>query len=159
MKHIVALEAYFAALDCIFLPYEAKDEPECHGFAATGLAYNCHAFTRSDGEVYAIEYVCLAFEQPETEVQVIYGQKFSHSDLRIQHVPQSVAQQIEAQYGKQDCYPRSNRYPPEIRQEFGTVIDHAAQICRWRLHSEPKEREARADEDYVAHVQRHLREN
>src|SRR5436190_14548337 len=73
------------------------------------------------------------------------------SDARVEHVAQSVAQQVEPHDDEQDRDARRGRVPPRLRQEFAAFRDHAAPFRRRRRGAETEKAERGRDQDGAAH--------
>src|ERR1051326_397791 len=68
-------------------------------------------------------------------------------ELRVQSVPQPVAQQIETDDDQQDRDARRGRVPPGVRQILAAFGDHAAPLGCWRRRPEAQETERGRDQN------------
>src|SRR5262247_531582 len=62
-------------------------------------------------------------------------------DARIQHVAQSVAEEVEAHHGQEDGEAWGQRIPPGVGQEFARLRDRAPPLGRGRRRPEAEEAE------------------
>src|SRR5882762_6106142 len=81
----------------------------------------------------------------------------SRSSLRVDDIPKTIAEQVEAEHCDHQRQARKQRDPPFARHhEAGAFRDHDAPFGGWRPHPETDERQAGGIEDGVTHGQRHL---
>src|SRR5262245_48396592 len=72
---------------------------------------------------------------------------------RIERIPQSITEEIDAQNGDENRQPRESREPPGGRDVDAAIGEHSAPRRGGRLDAEPQERERRFDHDHARHVE------
>src|SRR5262245_64868760 len=72
---------------------------------------------------------------------------------RIERIPQSITEEIDAQNGDENSQPRESREPPGGRDVDAAIGEHSAPRRSGRLDAEPQERERRFDHDHARHVE------
>ncbi len=78
------------------------------------------------------------------------ARKAAGLQLRIEHVAQAVADEIDADRQSEDDEARNGRHMRRHLDQIAALAEHAAEIGLRRLRAEPEEAQARRLEDHPA---------
>src|SRR5882724_3995919 len=77
----------------------------------------------------------------------------SDAELRVQHVAQPVAHQVDAERGDRERGPREGREPPGHVEVVAALREHAAPGWRRRLHAEAEEGDGGLGDDELGELE------